>query len=243
MSTGRAPATNRPAAWAALWHIATVLVIVLSLGTQLGMVIRGIDVLVPQEGQAPGVLTRVIRFFSYFTVQSNILVALSVLPLLRYRAMDDKVWRVLRLDALIGIAVTGVVFVVALRPIVDLSGVSALTNVGFHYLSPLLAVVGWLLFGPRPRIDTKTLLWSLAWPLAWLAYTLVHGALTDWYPYPFIDAGELGYPATLLNAALVTILMLIVGALFYFPDARLSPRPALISDEYVAVPNRHGGGA
>ena len=177
------------------------------------------------------------RFFSYFTVQSNILVALSVLPLLRYRAMDDKVWRVLRLDALMGISVTGVVFVVALRPIVDLSGVSAFTNVGFHYLSPLLAVVGWLLFGPRPRIDRKTLLWSLAWPLAWLAYTLVHGALTDWYPYPFIDARRArDIRATLLNAALVTILILIVGALFYFADARLSPRPALISDEYVAVP-------
>ena len=83
------------------------LVVVLSLGTQLVMVIRGIDVLVPQEGQAPAVLTRVLRFFSYFTVQSNILVALSVLPLLRYPAMDDRAWRVLRLDALMGISVTG----------------------------------------------------------------------------------------------------------------------------------------
>ena len=239
VSTGRAPASDRRSGWAAGWHVITLLVVVLSLGTQLVMVIRGIDVLVPQEGQAPGVLTRVLRFFSYFTVQSNILVALSVLPLLRYAAMDDRAWRVLRLDALMGISVTGVVFVVALRPIVDLSGVSALTNVGFHYLSPLLAVVGWLLFGPRPRIDRTTLLWSLAWPLAWLAYTLVHGALTDWYPYPFIDAGELGYPATLLNAALVTVLMLIVGALFSFADARLPARPVLTSNEYVAIPDRH----
>lgn len=124
-------------------------------------------------------------------------------------------------------------------PIVDLSGVSAVTNVGFHYASPLLAVVGWLLFGPRPRIDRRTLAWSLVWPLAWLAYTLTHGALTGWYPYPFIDAMELGYPATLLNAALVTVLMLVVGALFFFADARLSPRAALRSDEYVAVPDRH----
>jgi hypothetical protein len=64
------------------WHVVTLLVIVVSLGTQLVLVVRGIDVLVPEEGQAtPGVLTRVLRFFSYFTVQSNVLVALSVLPL------------------------------------------------------------------------------------------------------------------------------------------------------------------
>jgi hypothetical protein len=178
-------------------------------------------------------------WFSYFTVQSNILVALSVLLLLRDPNTDGSAWRVLRLDALMGIAVTGVVFVVALRPIVDLSGVSAVTNVGFHYASQLLAVVGWLLFGPRPRIDSRTLAWSLVWPLAWLGYTLTHGTLTGWYPYPFIDAMELGYPVTLLNAALVTVLMLVVGALFFFADARLSPRQALRSDEYVAVPACH----
>lgn len=40
----------------------TLLVIVVSLGVQLNMVVRGIDVLVPEEGQAaPGVLTRMLR--------------------------------------------------------------------------------------------------------------------------------------------------------------------------------------
>ena len=238
MSTGPAPATKR-SVWAVGWHLVTLLVIVLSLGIQLVLVIRGIDVLVPEEGQTPpGVLTRVLRFFSYFTVQSNVLVALSVLPLLRYPAVDEKGWRVLRLDALIGIAVTGVVFVVALRPIVDLSGISALTNVGFHYLSPLLAVVGWLLFGPRPRIDGSTLRWALAWPLAWLAYTLAHGALTGWYPYPFIDAGQLGYPATLINAGLVTILMLVTGAVFLVADSRLPPKPEIMAITNDTVPHR-----
>ncbi len=226
MPTGLVPATRRGAGVAKVWHLVTVLVIVLSLGTQLVMVVRGIDVLVPQEGQAPGVATRVLRFFSYFTVQSNILVALSVIPLLANPATDSAAWRVLRLDALIGIAITGVVFVVALRPIVSLTGISALTNVGFHYASPLLAVVGWLLFGPRPRIDRRTLVWSLAWPLVWLAYTLVHGAITGWYPYPFIDAGELGYPATLFNAVVVTVLMIGVGAFCYLVDRRLPPSAA-----------------
>jgi hypothetical protein len=42
--------------------VVTLLVIVVSLGVQLIMVVRGIDVLVPEEGQAaPGVLTRMLR--------------------------------------------------------------------------------------------------------------------------------------------------------------------------------------
>jgi hypothetical protein len=226
-------------AGARVWHLVTVAVIVLSLGTQLVMVVRGIDVLVPQEGQAPGVLTRVLRFFSYFTVQSNMLVALSVLPMLKDPAIDDKAWRVLRLDGLLGIAVTGVVFVVALRPIVDLSGISAVTNVGFHYLSPLLAVLGWLFFGPRPRIDGSTLRWSLAWPFAWLGYTLAHGAITDWYPYPFLDAMDLGYTTTLLNCIVVTILLVGVGAVFLFADRRLPRRPpAPMQASHLAVTDR-----
>jgi hypothetical protein len=232
------PTSKGFSGWAGSWHMITLLVIVLSLATQLVMVVRGIDVLVP-EGPPPSVLTRVLRFLSYFTVQSNILVALSVLPLMRNPATDDRAWRVLRLDALIGIAVTGVVFVVALRPIVDLSGLSAVTNVGFHYVSPLLAVIGWLLFGPRPRIDTSTLGWALAWPLAWLAYTLVHGAISGWYPYPFIDAGDLGYLITLINAVVITVLMVGVGALFLVADHRLPPKPEAASVlSNVAVTDR-----
>ena len=31
---------------------------------------------------------------------------------------------------------------------------------------------------------------GIAWPIAWLAGTLVVGALRGWYPYPFLDHRE-----------------------------------------------------
>jgi hypothetical protein len=31
------------------------------------------------------------------------------------------------------------------------------------------------------------------------AWTLIHGALTGWYPYPFVDVIKLGYEQTLVN--------------------------------------------
>src|SRR2546423_843986 len=61
------------------------------------------------------------------------------------------------------------------------------TNAVVHYVMPIGIVLGWLLFGPRPRIDLRVVGWALAWPVAWLGYTLVRGAIWHWYPYPFLD--------------------------------------------------------
>ena len=45
-------------------------------------------------------------------------------------------------------------------------------------------------------------------------WTLVHGALTGWYPYPFTDVAEIGYPRALLNmAGLIAIFLALVAAL------------------------------
>lgn len=79
----------------------------------------------------------------------------------------------LRLDALLGILITGLVYLVALAPLTDPSGIHAWINAGLHYLASLLAPIGWLLFGPRPRIPGRVVPLALIWPLAWIAYTLL----------------------------------------------------------------------
>lgn len=200
----------------------TAVVILVSLGAQLVLVIDGGEVLVPEGEVLAPTPIRVANFFSYFTVQSNILLAISATTLAVNPNRDGPAWRVVRIAGLIGIAVTGVVYVTLLAPIVELEGLAQVTNFGFHYASPVLGVVGWLLFGPFPRFTTRALLWSLLWPLVWLAYTLVRGAVREWYPYPFIDVIELGYGRTLLNSLGITVLLLGVGAVFMLADDRRS---------------------
>ena len=56
---------------------------------------------------------------------------------------------------------------------------------------------------PRPRIGWSTVALSLIWPAVWLAYTFVHGALSGWYPYPFLNVAKIGYPAALANTVAV----------------------------------------
>lgn len=178
------------------WHAVLAAVIVVALIVQLSVTVSGV-------GSQVSLATRLVRLFSYFTIQSNLLVAAAAISLVMDPARDGKWWRVLRLDGLLGIATTGLVFHIVLAPISKATGLALLASNGFHYVSPWMALVGWLLFGPRPRIGWSTVALSLIWPAAWLAYTFMHGALSGWYPYPFLNVAKIGYPAALANTAAV----------------------------------------
>jgi hypothetical protein len=67
-----------------------------ALLTQFVLVLRGTNVLIPAGEAKPATATRVIRYLSYFTVQSNILVAVAALTLVANPRRDGRVWRVVR---------------------------------------------------------------------------------------------------------------------------------------------------
>jgi hypothetical protein len=135
-----------------------------------------------------------------------------------------------RIASVVGVTVTFVVYRVALAGILDLEGAAWWTDFGFHVVAPLLTVIGWLLFGPWPRFDARSVGLFVSWPVAWLVYVLILGAMADWYPYPFVDAGARGYPHALLNCLLVALLLLGVAALFMAVDRRLGARVREISE-------------
>jgi hypothetical protein len=209
-----------------IWHLLTAAAVLVGLIWQLELVIRGANVLVEPGGQLPAVSTRVVRFLSYFTVQSNILVAVTSAALVLRPNRVGRLWGVLRLDALFGIAVTGIVYSTLLRGVVELHGAAAITNALLHYVGPLMAVLGWLLFGPRPHINENTLMLSLIWPGLYVGYTFAHGAVSHWYPYPFIDVTTHGYVTVVRNGIGLILLLVGVGALFMYLDHRLPRAPA-----------------
>ena len=163
----------------------------------------GVDVNATQAAAPVAFPTRLLRFFSYFTVQSNLLVLALALAAACSHAQapsPPRRWlRVLQMDALLGISITALVFALVLRPLLKLQGVDQLINISFHYLSPLALWLGYALFGPRPRITWQLAALALVWPLAWVAYTWLHGAISGWYPYPFLNALKLGYAQVSVN--------------------------------------------
>lgn len=172
--------------------------------------------------------TRLVRVVSFFTVQSNILCAVVSAGLVLDPRRDGVGWRPVRLAALVGITVTGIVYSTVLARIHEPKGWDqTVNNAIFHYVVPVMMVLGWLLFGPRSRTDVRSLARASLWPVAWLIYTLGHGEVSRWYPYPFLDAASHGYARTLVNVAGVLVVFMVVAGAFLLGDRRLPDWPAV----------------
>jgi hypothetical protein len=206
-------------------HGALALLIAAALVTQFFLSWAGEGVVLPEDAPATTAAERIVRFFSFFTVQSNIIVC-AVSALLAIRPdRDGPVFRVFRLLSLTCITVTGVVVVAVLIGAQELEGLAILTDAVFHYVAPIAALAIWLLFGPRPRVTGRTVGWSLVFPVLWVAYTLVRGEFAEWYPYPFIDVNEHGYGQVFLNIGVITVLYLAVAGVLLVLDRRLAAAP------------------
>ncbi|MGH3716908.1 MAG: Pr6Pr family membrane protein [Micromonosporaceae bacterium] len=174
------------------------------------------------------------NILSYFTIWSNILVAVVAYLLARDPARQGEWFSVLRLSGLTMITVTFLVYAVVLASIWKPIGWYKVADQTLHYSVPIIVVVGYLLFGPRPYLTRAALGWSLLIPVVWLAYTLVRGPFITYadggvtrhfYPYHFIDVDVIGYGQAFVNIVGVMLLMLLVGAAYWLLDRKLPARP------------------
>jgi hypothetical protein len=205
------------------WHLVTAATTVVALVLQLVLVVRGGQA--PVGVEEPDLPVRLGRLISYFTIQSNLLTAVATVGLARDPARDGPWWRTVRLAGLVAITVTGLVHFVLLRPLMDLDGWDYVCDKLLHMAVPLLAVVGWLLFGPRPRISLAEVRRAIVWPFAWLGWTLAVGAISGWYPYLFLDVDAEGWGRVLLATAAITVLFLALFAAAYRVDRRFPAAP------------------
>jgi hypothetical protein len=76
-------------------------------------------------------------------------------------------------------------------------------NSVLHYIMPVVVVADRILIPPRTQLMFRdALLWLIA-PAAYLGYSLIRGAATEWYPYPFLDAQALGYDRVLRTCIVI----------------------------------------
>jgi hypothetical protein len=214
---------------ARVWHATIAVLTLVAVVLQIVIAVR---VSGSPHDVSPGVVRgsslpgRIIRVFSFFTIQSNILSGVVSAQLARQPDRDGPAWRAVRLAALFGITVTGIVYSTVLAQIHQPNGATeTLVNTIVHYIVPVMMVVGWLAFGPRPRIDQRTVAVSLIYPVAWICYTLIRGAIWSWYPYPFLDVPSHGYARVALNGLAVTVVFGVLAVLFAVGDRALPAVP------------------
>jgi hypothetical protein len=151
--------------------------------------------------------------FVNFTTQSNLLVGFCFL----WGAVRPRVPDVVRGAVTLYVLVTLLIFhLVLANPASGFSDGSVhfgpVQNILLHTVTPLLALLDWLLIGhelPRWR-------WAAAWlvyPLAYLAFVLIRGAIVHRYPYPFLDVTENGYGGVALVALVLLVVFWLLGSL------------------------------
>lgn len=159
---------------------------------------------------------RLIYYYSYFTVLSNMLVAISVCYLIIKPGYNQRFFNAIRLNSLISIIITAVIYNLFLRTIHRPPQlILQITNELLHVIVPLFAIMGWFIFGPFPRIDPKAIGLSLLPLLIYGVYIFIRGELTQHYPYPFINITKIGYIKSLENAFMILITFVIIALLLW----------------------------
>lgn len=176
-----------------------------------------------------GEITRLSRamlaanFFSYFTILSNILVALCLsIPLFipKHTAGQFFSHRSVSTSIAVYIFIVGLVYNLVLRNIWTPTGWQLVADNLLHVAVPLLYLLYWYFFTQRESLPWKSLLAWLIFPALYLAYTLIRGSMVNWYPYPFVDAGKLGYVKVALNSLAVLAAILITGSVLLIINNR-----------------------
>lgn len=196
--------------------ISTVVAVVLAIVVQIPLTATD------QEHDFSTVFGRVSNLFLYFTIVSNILVAVVAGLLLRDPERRSPWFPALSLAALVNITITGIIYWAVLAAEAENTGAAVLTNWMFHTIVPILGVLGWLLAVPRGLVNPRVVLWSTIIPLAWLTMALIRGAIIGWYPYPFLDVSDVGYGGALINVAGVAAFFLLLASLAGWIDRRLA---------------------
>ncbi len=152
-------------------------------------------------------------FFSYFTVEANTLAVIS-LVLSSFAAATGTARRVLDLfrgAVTLYMTTTILIFIVLLSgyPSSELTAVPW-DNTVLHYLMPIIVIIDWLIAPPRSAVRYRTALLWLAYPAAYLGYSLIRGHFVHWYPYPFMNPSHRGYLAVVVTAIVIAAILAMI---------------------------------
>jgi hypothetical protein len=163
-----------------------------------------------------GIMSGLMRYFAYFTVLANIFVVL-VATMLAFNPRS-KLGQWLEKPVVMGCVVTAILFVALayhflLRHVWHPEGLQLLANYVLHYVTPASLVVYWLVFPPKQMLNKlDPVRWTI-FPVIYFIYALGRGVLGDTYPYYFIDVSVIGYGQTIINALVLCMIYIVLGAL------------------------------
>lgn len=149
-----------------------------------------------------------LRFFSSFSILTNLVVALFFTSLL---FQQSKLYRFFahggRFTALVVYTLfASAVYQLLLRSTASTNELQALIDELLHTFIPVFVLLYWFSFGEKQSLHWRYIpSWSV-FLLCYSLFILIRGAITNEYPYAFIDVVRLGYPEALVHALSIFLL-------------------------------------
>lgn len=171
----------------------------------------------------PG-LDGLFNHFFYFTTQSNIILGITAFLLALNPVRTSDQFHVWRLVGIIDITITCIVFNFVLKNSPRPDQIASLASTIQHSINPALAIVGWLIYGPKGSVSIKRVAIAAFIPIAYAIFTLVRGAILVWYPYNILDVTNLGYGGVSIYIAAIFILFLIIAGFLAAIERWVGPR-------------------
>jgi hypothetical protein len=188
--------------------------LILAVSVWTGLLIQ-LSILIyntPENGM--NVAEAIGHFFRFFTILSNILVAVLISIRLRGNQSHWLLKPANQTAVALYIFIVGLVYNLVLRKLWAPEGWQWVADNLLHLSTPLLYLLYWWRY-----VDNKPRQWSLAirwlfFPAVYFVYAILRGKLEGVYPYPFIDVNQLGFQKVLINALGIMLLFLATGCGF-----------------------------
>jgi len=181
-----------------------------------------------------GIGQTIIRFLSFFTIQTNILIAAYLLlpalaPMSRISQLLSRPSQ--RTAVMSYSALVAIIYFLVLRNVGHDYGLERLADWILHYVTPGMFLFDWVAWVPKGRVPWSVVARYLIYPALYAAWTLLYGAITGWYPYPFVNATKLGYAQLAGNLVALACVVVSIPVVFLVIDRLLAvlhgrgPRP------------------
>ncbi len=166
-----------------------------------------------------------VNFFSFFTIESNIL-AVVLLFLLGVAGLTKTAREFANTRGAITLymTMTGIIYVLLLSGNeVALQTTIPWVNIVLHYIMPVVILADWLAFPPKRHVYLRHAALWLIFPVLYVIYSLIRGGFTDWYPYPFLNPIENGWPTVVAISTIIAICTTALAGLLTLRTPRATP--------------------
>ncbi len=179
------------------------------------------------NGKTTSASELVIRFFTFYTILTNGIIGVCCATLLispasawgRFFSKNTTLTAIA-----VSITIVGVVFNALLRTLYHPQGIERIANELLHLVIPVVYVLLWALGLRKGGLNWNSFLPWMIYPLGYLLVVLVRGAVSGYYPYPFLDVVKLGYAKVLMNSLGLASAFILLSLAFIAVDKSMDKR-------------------